>query len=327
MRKSVLLYERTLEELIRKCRCLLVSLRSSDGDAVYAGLVAWEIPPRRFYPRAGFVWDSRARAIESLDNMLTVLSAANPPEAWEDNSGGVYRFHGVNPKRQKLVAVFSGQGTLYANMGKRLLASFPILEQGFSHMDEIMAQSGLMPISDLLFPAKDLPAKKKRRFAKYLYQTQYTQPAIGVFAAGLYRIMEILGFKPGYVGGFSFGEVLALWAGRVFSDKTFFKVVNVRGTAMALPPAGNCGEGGMMAVTGPRVECIIPWIDPVPDVVVEAWNSHNQLVLSGLRSRLEDIQFTLQEKGFDAFILPVSGAFHSPFMKTARQAFSAALES
>ncbi len=65
----------------------------------------------------------------------------------------------------------------------------------------------------------------------------------------------------------------------------------------------------------------------MPDVVVEAWNSHNQLVLSGLKACLEDIQFTLQEKGFDAFILPVSGAFHSPFMKTARQAFSAALES
>ncbi len=171
LRKSVLLHERTPEELIRKCCCLLASLRSSGGDAVYADFAAWEIPPRRSDPRVGFVWDSRARAIESLDNMLTVLSRANPPEAWEDNSGGVYRSHGINPNRQKLVAVFSGQGTLYANMGRRLLASFPILEQGFSHMDEVMAQSGLMPISDLLFPAKGLSVKKKRRFSKYLYQT------------------------------------------------------------------------------------------------------------------------------------------------------------
>ncbi len=326
-RKSALLYDRTPEKLMGKCRRLLGALGSSGGAAVYADLTAWNIPSRRSDPRVGFVWDSREKAMASLENVLAVLSSGNPPEAWEDNSGGVYRSHGVDPRRQKLVAVFSGQGTLYANMGRRLMGSFPILEQGFSHMGDVMAQSGLMPIFDLLFPAEDLPAAKKRQFFKYLHETQYAQPAIGVFTAGLYRIMEALGFEPAFVGGLSFGEVLALWAGRVFSDSTFFKVVNGRGMAMALPPSEVCGEGAMMAVTGTMVERIIPWMDPVPDVVVEAWNSHNQLVLSGLKSRLEDIQFTLQEKGFDAFILPVSGAFHSPFMKNASQAFAETMNS
>lgn len=327
MRKSVLLSAETPEKLVKKCRQLLTALNSPSGETVFEKLMVNEVPGHQSSPRAGFVWDNRPEAVASLDRFLSAPESGKASDPWEDRFGGIYCPEGVDPARHRLVAVFSGQGALYPRMGRSLMTRFPVLRQGYDYMDAVMSDSGLHPVSDLLFPDKDPDAARKRRYAKRLYETQYTQAAIGVFAAGLYRILESLGFSPDFVGGLSFGEIPSLWAGHVFSDKTLFDIVKARGIAMALPPAGPLGEGAMMAVTGKRINDILPLVDPLPDVVVESWNSREQLVLSGLKKDLENLQYTLQENGFDAFILPVSGAFHSPFMETARQAFQSDMAS
>lgn len=321
VRKTIILSAGSAGDLAGKCSSLAALFQASDGAAAYDSVKTRALPLNPSHHRAGFVWESRAAAIASLEGLASELGKGRCGDDWTDGTG-FYRTRGIDPGRQRLAGIFSGQGALYANMGKRLLAAFPIFEQGFSHMDDIMARSGLSHISDLLFPGADLSKSALRECRRLLHKTEYTQPAIGVFAACLYRILEALGFSPAMVGGLSFGEILALWAGRVVSDAAFFKVVHIRGMAMALELENARGKGAMMAVSGDGVSRITQWVDLIPDIVVESWNSKTQLVLSGLRFRLEGFQFFLQENGFDAFILPVSGAFHSPFMETAHQAFT-----
>lgn len=312
-RKSILLSAGTPGRLALKCRRILESLDTPKGDAFFRDLHETAPAQDPAVPRAGFVWDTRQEAVKRLAEFVAFLESGSGRREWQGASGRFYSPKGLDPDQEKLVAVFTGQGVRYGGMGDYLTRTFPIQQGLLAAMDGVMAGRGLVPASRVL-SGREKPEAS-------LTQTQYAQPVIGAFTAGLYKILETLGFGPGFVGGLSFGEILGLWAGRVLTDAAFLEVVVARGIAMALD-SGRAGEkGAMMAVSGPALDGVEALVARLPDVVVESWNSNCQIVLSGLKGRLEDLQYILQEKGYDAFMMPVSGAFHSPFMAAAVNAF------
>ncbi len=68
-----------------------------------------------------------------------------------------------------------------------------------------------------------------------MQSTEYAQPAIGVFSAGLYKILQQAGFKSDFVAGHSFGELTALWAAQVLSDQDYFALIKAQGTGDGSP--------------------------------------------------------------------------------------------
>jgi trans-AT polyketide synthase/acyltransferase/oxidoreductase domain-containing protein len=156
-----------------------------------------------------------------------------------------------------------------------------------------------------------------------LSRTEYTQPALFVVNAMIYRdATERTGLAPQYLMGHSLGEVNALQAAGAFDFETGVRIVQKRAEFM-----GRCGEGAMVALLGERERLLTILQEHGRDVHLANDNSPAQIVVSGRRNAIEG--FTRQMRDLavcEAVPLPVSGAFHSPMMASAREAFGEFLE-
>jgi acyl transferase domain-containing protein len=322
MGTSVILYAVSPSQLGFHCNTLGSKLKSESGHAVYSRLKTGDghSPIPRTAARAGFVSETLEDAIESLRLITDFLTTDPTAKSWEHPRGIFYRQTGLDPKG-KIVALFSGQGGQYPEMGRSLRNLFPFIKQGYYHMDNLLEEIGLTPISAILFPDHPLSKEKELLSENTLKRTEYTQPAIGVYNPSLYRILGRLGLEAEIVAGLSCGELPALWAAGVLSDEHFFALVRSRGHAMSQSNGTSMEEEAMMAVTG-DVDEITARVETVEDVFVEAWNSKNQVVLAGLKKPLQELQYIFQDRGWAAYMLSVTGAFHSPFMETGRQIFA-----
>ena len=224
-----------------------------------------------------------------------------------------------------MVALFSGQGSQYLEMGRELVINFPCLRQTYTHMDSLLCEDGLQPLSTVVFPQPIFDQAQKQIQLATLQKTEYAQPAIGVFSAGLYKILQQAGFKPDFVAGHSFGELTALWAAGVLSEEDYLFLVKARGQAMATPANSDFDAGGMLAVKG-DIHQITEVIKNFPLVAVANRNSQHQIVLAGKKKEISQVKDILKNQGFSTFLLGVSAAFHTPLVSHAQKPFAQAVE-
>jgi malonyl CoA-acyl carrier protein transacylase len=155
--------------------------------------------------------------------------------------------------------------------------------------------------------------------------TRFSQPAIFCASiAGFSALDEDTKQGAEYVAGHSLGELGALVAAGVLSERDGLELVTLRGRLMQ--EAGDtAGDGGMMALLGADAAELAAEVAEPHGLSIANDNSPQQVVLSGLRSALPGAEQTAKELGLRAMILPVTGAFHSPLMASAVPAFESAL--
>ncbi|MBN3905273.1 MAG: SDR family NAD(P)-dependent oxidoreductase [Nostoc sp. NMS1] len=324
--QSVLLFASTPEELLSRIQEIRQQLQSDTGEQLYTELIAasqsLEIPVTN--ARLGFVADSLTQACDLLQTSIDLLKSKLQAESWEYPQGIYYRKTGI-VTQGKVVALFSGQGSQYLEMGRELLINFPDLGQTYAQIDSLLREDGLQPLSEVVFPNPVFDLDQKTAQMKVLQQTEYAQPAIGAFSAGLYKILQQAGFKPDFVAGHSFGELTALWAAGVLSEKDYLFLVKARGQAMAAPKDPLLDAGVMLAVKG-DVNQVTELIQNFPQVTVANLNSPNQMVLAGTKAEIANVQEALKTQGFSSILLGVSAAFHTPLVAYAQQPFARAIE-
>lgn len=202
----------------------------------------------------------------------------------------------------KIAFVFSGQGAQYTGMGKELYEYSPAAKAVFDMADSIREGT-----SKQCFEADK----------ETLSITVNTQPC--VFTADLAAAAAVAekGIKPDYLAGFSLGEIAALGFGGVMSYKEAFRLVCKRGELM--DKAAKDNQGAMVAVmklTPERVEELAKQFDSTYPV---NYNSPAQTVVATTKENADKlIEAVKAEKG-KGVKLAVSGAFHSPFMKSAAE--------
>lgn len=162
-----------------------------------------------------------------------------------------------------------------------------------------------------------------------LKQTQYTQPAIYIVSVIIGKLLLKKGIKPSVLAGHSLGEYSALTIGGAFDFETGLKLVKVRSENMSL--ASQLKAGTMAAIIGLDEKIIVDLCNNYADkgtVVTANFNSPDQIVISGTHEAV--ISIMSQCKNIGARMvkeLNVSGAFHSPLMKPAREALALELNS
>ena len=324
---TVFLSAATPKELDKVCSGLLAELETVGADERHRKLLESSrensIPKK--HARLGFVTDSLANTVELLGQAVSTLESKNDKTEW--NVKGIsYRQQALETKG-KVVALFSGQGSQYMNMGKELFLNFPSMTGPYSALDKLFTEkstSSSKPLSDLVFPIAVFNDEEQEAQLAQLQRTEIAQPAIGGISAGLFRIMRDAGLQTDFSAGHSFGELTALWAAGVIAEEDYYKLAYSRGQAMAAPDDPNFDAGSMLAVMG-KVEKLEADVAEFPDVVMANLNSKKQVVLAGPTDSILKAHDALKEKKYTVVKLPVSAAFHTPLVGHAQKPFAKAI--
>lgn len=162
-------------------------------------------------------------------------------------------------------------------------------------------------------------------FARVADGTRFAQPAIFCASLAGYAALDAhTKAEARFMAGHSLGELGALVAAGVLSERDGLELVVLRGRLMQDAGDG-AGAGGMIALLGARAAQRAPEIAERCGLSIANDNSPQQVVLSGLRSALPDAQQAAKQLGLRAIVLPVTGAFHSPLMAAAVKPFEQAL--
>ncbi|MGB5647984.1 ACP S-malonyltransferase [Muriicola sp.] len=206
--------------------------------------------------------------------------------------------------------LFPGQGTQYPGMGKALYDKSPLAQEYFKKGNDILGFS----ISDVMFEGS----------AKDLKQTKYSQPAIFLHS---YILSKTLGnkFKPNMVAGHSLGEISALAAIGSLDFESALLLIAKR--AAAMQKVCEVENTGMAVVVGLYDVIVKDICKKVDGIVVPAnYNALKQVVISGDMKALREACDKLRPGAKAVINLPVSGAFHSPFMEPIVEEFRMAVE-
>jgi [acyl-carrier-protein] S-malonyltransferase len=211
--------------------------------------------------------------------------------------------------------VFPGQGSQFTGMGKDHYDNSAFAKKLFEQANEVLG----FRISDIMFSGTEEDLK----------QTNVTQPAVFLHSIIAYRTIE--NASPDMVAGHSLGEFSALVANGTLSFDDALKLVSIRASAMQ--KACEMNPSTMAAILGlsdDKVEEICQQVrTETREIVVAAnYNCPGQLVISGSVKGIEFACEKMKEAGAKrALVLPVGGAFHSPFMDPAKAELEAAIES
>jgi [acyl-carrier-protein] S-malonyltransferase len=210
-------------------------------------------------------------------------------------------------------AIFPGQASQFAGMGKDAYDQFPEARAVFNAADEALG----FRLSRLCFEGPEAD----------LQLTENTQPAILTTSYALYMVLEARGFTPAAAAGHSLGEYTAWVAAGTLDFADAVRLVQRRGRYMqaAVPP----GVGAMAAVLGASIQEIEQACADAAqgEVVMPAnLNCPGQVVISGHAPAVMRAVRLLAERGRgQATLLPVSAPFHCALMVPAAERLDADL--
>lgn len=232
--QSIILSATTPERLLSECHDILRRLESDTGINHYQALPetckSTEIPMD--VARIGFITESLTETCEHLKTCIKTLRITKDTEFWNLPEGIYYRRHGIDP-RGKITALFPGKEAQYPEMGKELVCNFPPIMDAYSQIDRLFLRDGQDALSQIVFPKPEFDATQRIIQEKRLQQSEYTQPAIGVFSAGLYKLLRQSGFQPDFATGYGCGELTALWVAGVITDEDYLTLAKAKDEVFA----------------------------------------------------------------------------------------------
>lgn len=213
----------------------------------------------------------------------------------------------------KSAFVFPGQGSQYVGMGSDLAAGAAGARRLFEHADEVLGVS----LSRICFEGPE----------DELRETKNTQPAI--FLHSMAVVDALSDRHADMAAGHSLGEYSALVFAGALTFEDGLQLVRLRGELMH--QAGIERPGTMAAVIGLEGDVVAEVCSSAAaaGIVQPAnFNSPGQVVISGSVAGVRAAMDLAKQRGARMVKeLPVSGAFHSPLMESARTGLQVALAS
>ena len=208
----------------------------------------------------------------------------------------------------KIAFVFSGQGDQYPGMGKELAEKYAGAVKIFDMCDNIRPGT-----SAQCFCGSD----------EELKETKNTQPCLFALELATAAVLNEAGIKPDALAGFSLGEVVACTFGGIVDYETGFRLVCKRGELMQ--EVAEKHDTSMAAVLKLSAEKLIELCSRYDNIYPVNFNCPGQITVSGLAAEMPAFYDDIKAVGGRALPLKVKGAFHSPFMREAADAFAKVL--
>jgi len=227
----------------------------------------------------------------------------------ETGSHPVASYAHVPARREspKLAFVFSGQGSQWWAMGRRLLEREPVFRQTIERCDALLRPfSGWSLLEELRAPEAH----------SRLGETAYAQPAIFSLQVATADLWRSWGVVPDAVVGHSVGEVAAACVSGALTLEDAAELIAHRARIMQQAT----GLGCMVSVELSPEEIDAEIAGYRDQLSVAAVNSPRSVVLSGEAAAMDEVVARLQARGVVAVRLPVNYAFHSPQMEPFKHA-------
>ncbi len=210
----------------------------------------------------------------------------------------------------KTAFLFAGQGSQKAGMGKDIYEMYPTFAAVIDRADQIVD----FDLKQLMFQGPQ----------EVLTQTQYTQPALAAFAAGITTVLKENGIVPDCAAGLSLGEYSALHAAGVFTEQDLIRVTAFRGKEMTKAAEGldtkMCAVLGLDAKTVEDV-CRQAAAETGKCVEVSNYNARGQNVISGMAEAVNAAAVLAKNAGARRCMeLAVSSTFHTSLMQPVAEA-------
>lgn len=205
----------------------------------------------------------------------------------------------------KIAFVFSGQGDQSPGMGREIAEKYPAASSVYEMCDRLRPGTS----SQCFYGTEE-----------ELKETKNTQPCLFAYELAAAKVLADKGIRPCAVAGFSLGEVTAAVAAGIFDDEMGFRLVCKRGELMQRE--AEKFDTSMAAVVKLPAEQVQEICRRFSDIYPVNFNAPGQVSVSGLSSQMADFSAEVRAAKGRAIPLKVKGAFHSPFMEGAAQAFA-----
>ena len=215
--------------------------------------------------------------------------------------------------------LFPGQGSQVVGMGSEFYNNFDLVKTIFAQADDKLN----FPISKIILEGP----------ADLLQLTKNTQPAILTVSYSIFKVLkEEFDFDTKlikFLAGHSLGEYSALVSSESLNFEDALFLLNERGKAMqeAVP----IGEGSMIAVLGLKIDEIYDLLknrEEKKDICeVANDNADGQVIISGKKTSVDELQKFLKDKKIKCIPLKVSAPFHCSLMRPAAESMSSKINS
>ena len=215
----------------------------------------------------------------------------------------------VKDNKKRIAFLFGGQGAQYVGMGK------DVFDCGKEGKRIFGMGENLKPgIIELCFNG---PAEE-------LIKTENAQPCLYLTELSYAFELKSRGVEAVAAAGFSFGEIPALVFGGAIEPEEGFMLAVARGREMGIVSEEMPGE--MVAVINLNEEKTREICAEIGDYYAVNFNCPGQITCSGKAEKTIEFINKVKENGGRAVKLATSGAFHTPYMKSAGENLAKFLE-
>ncbi len=205
-----------------------------------------------------------------------------------------------------LAFLYAGQGSQHPGMGADLYEAHPAFRA-------VLDAAGVdFDLKTTMFTDPD----------GVLNLTEYTQPCMVAFAAGMTALLAERGIVPDYAAGLSLGEYSALQCAGVFTASQAISLAAFRGRAMAAAAAGRpCGMTAVLGLDREKLQEACRQAAGAGVVEIANYNCPGQLVIGGEQAAVDKAAALAKELGAKRCLpLKVSGPFHTSLLAPAGDA-------
>ena len=205
-----------------------------------------------------------------------------------------------------LAFLYAGQGSQHPGMGADLYEAHPAFRA-------VLDAAGVdFDLKTTMFTDPD----------GVLNLTEYTQPCMVAFAAGMTALLAERGIVPDYAAGLSLGEYSALQCAGVFTAPQAISLAAFRGKALAAAAAGRpCGMTAVLGLDREKLQEACRQAAGAGVVEIANYNCPGQLVIGGEQAAVDQAAALAKELGAKRCLpLKVSGPFHTSLLAPAGDA-------
>ncbi len=204
----------------------------------------------------------------------------------------------------KINLLFPGQGAQYVGMGLDFYEEYDSYKKIISKTSEVMGEDLLQILQN----------------EEQLQETKNSQLAIFSMGYGISQLLKEEGIVLDNALGLSLGEYSALTYAESFSLEEALALLKKRSQFMQ--EATLLRETFLLAVSFLDKEKVLIGLEDYDDVFLANENAPTQNVVGGPKEEEENVKETMLLQGAKKVTrLKVSGAFHTPYMATASEAF------